>query len=91
MEMQKEKSAFKSLAILDVIALILLIVGGLNWLTVAVFDWNFVHAIFSSMSLLERIVYIIVGVSAIYVAVITPMLVRHERTALSPGRPTTSM
>ncbi|MBA7556844.1 hypothetical protein ES705_49567 [subsurface metagenome] len=48
------------------IALILLIVGGLNWGLVGLFDFDLVTAIFGMMSALSRIVYIIVGLSAIY-------------------------
>jgi len=48
------------------IALILLIVGGLNWGLVGLFDFDLVAAIFGMMSGLSRIVYILVGLSAIY-------------------------
>ncbi|MDH5174126.1 MAG: DUF378 domain-containing protein [Elusimicrobiota bacterium] len=48
------------------IALILLIVGGLNWGLVGLLDFDLVAAIFGMMSGLSRIVYIIVGLSAIY-------------------------
>jgi uncharacterized membrane protein YuzA (DUF378 family) len=48
------------------IALILLIVGGLNWGLVGLFDFDLVAAIFGMMSALSRIVYILVGLSAIY-------------------------
>jgi len=48
------------------IALILIIVGGLNWGLVGLFDFDLVAAIFGMMSALSRIVYILVGLSAIY-------------------------
>jgi len=54
---------------LDIIALILIIVGGLNWLLVGAFDFNLVAAIFGAMSVVARIVYILVGLSAIYTLV----------------------
>lgn len=54
------------LSILDWIALILLIVGGLNWGLVGIFGFDLVAAIFGSMSFISRIVYILVGLSAIY-------------------------
>ncbi len=47
------------------ITLILVIVGGINWGLVGLFQFNLVTAIFGP-SLLERVVYILVGVSAIY-------------------------
>ena len=49
------------------IALILIIVGGLNWGLVGLFDFDLVAAIFGMMSALSRIVYILVGLSAIYI------------------------
>ncbi|MBD3178545.1 MAG: DUF378 domain-containing protein [Candidatus Latescibacteria bacterium] len=51
---------------LDWIALILIIVGGLNWLLVGIFSFDLVAAIFGDMSVISRIVYILVGLSAIY-------------------------
>ena len=52
---------------LQCIALILIIVGGLNWGLVGLFDFDLVAAIFGMMSALSRIVYILVGLSAIYI------------------------
>jgi len=51
---------------LDWIALILVIVGGLNWLLVGIFSFDLVAAIFGAMSVISRIVYILVGISAVY-------------------------
>jgi uncharacterized protein len=51
--------------ILDVIAAILLVIGGLNWGLIGVFDWNLVDWIFAQ-TILVRIVYILVGLAAIY-------------------------
>jgi hypothetical protein len=56
----------KKLGALDLIALILIIVGGLNWGLVGAFKFDLVATIFGAMSLLARIVYILVGLSAIY-------------------------
>ncbi len=50
-----------------VIAFALLVIGGLNWLLVA-FNWNLVDAIFGVGSTLSMIIYILVGLSAIYLA-----------------------
>jgi len=48
------------------VAWVLLIVGGLNWLLVGINPaWNVVHLILGSVYWLERVVYILVGVSAI--------------------------
>ncbi len=50
------------------IALILVIIGGLNWGLVGLFSFDLVAFIFGSMSILSRIVYILVGVSAVLLA-----------------------
>ena len=50
---------------LHMIAFILLIVGGLNWLLVA-FNYNLVDMIFGAGSTLSMLIYILVGLSAIY-------------------------
>jgi uncharacterized membrane protein YuzA (DUF378 family) len=51
---------------MDLIALTLVIVGGLNWGLVGAFDFNLVDAIFGEGSALSRIVYVTVGLSAVY-------------------------
>jgi len=51
------------------IALILLIIGGLNWGLVGFFGFDLVAAIFGSMNVVSRIVYDLVGISALYVAI----------------------
>ncbi|MBD3218768.1 MAG: DUF378 domain-containing protein [candidate division Zixibacteria bacterium] len=51
---------------LDVVFLILLVVGGLNWGLVGIFKFDLVAWIFGDMSVISRIVYIIVAVSALY-------------------------
>ncbi|OQA03479.1 MAG: hypothetical protein BWY68_00730 [bacterium ADurb.Bin400] len=51
------------------VAMILLIIGGINWGLVGLFGLDLVAAIFGTFTLLTRIVYILVGLAAIYVAV----------------------
>ncbi len=50
---------------LNTITLLLVIVGGLNWLLVGAFGFDLVAAIFGPMSVLSRIVYVLVGISAL--------------------------
>jgi len=52
---------------LHIIAFILLIIGGINWLLFA-FGWNLVSAIFG-MGTLAMIIYVLVGLAAILEAV----------------------
>jgi uncharacterized protein len=54
---------------LNIIALVLLVVGGLNWGLVGLFNFDLVAALLGEGSLLSRIVYILVGISAVWVAV----------------------
>ena len=54
-------------------ALALIIIGGLNWGLVGFFDYNLVDALFGTGSALARIVYALVGLSAIYVTVMKLM------------------
>ena len=58
-----------------IIAFILVMIGGLNWLLIGIggflgSDWNVVHLILGSIPALEWLVYILVGLSAVYEIVI---------------------
>lgn len=51
---------------LNIITLILVIVGGLNWGLVGAFDFDLVASIFGEGSALSRLVYVLVGLSALW-------------------------
>lgn len=51
---------------LNIVTLILVIVGGLNWGLVGALNFDLVAAIFGAGSLLSRLVYVVVGLSAIW-------------------------
>lgn len=51
---------------IDLITLILIIVGGLNWGLVGLLNFDLVAAIFGSATFLSSLVYTLVGISAIY-------------------------
>ncbi|MFU8797394.1 MAG: DUF378 domain-containing protein [Gammaproteobacteria bacterium] len=57
----------KNLNYIDLIALILLIVGGLNWGSIGLFSVDLVAAIFGVLTVAARTVYALVGLSALYV------------------------
>ena len=68
---------------LNIIALILVIVGALNWGLVALFEWDLVAEIFGetfgTTNAITRIVYGLVGLAGIYLAVtVLPALVRSH-------------
>jgi uncharacterized protein len=50
----------------DWIALLLMIVGGINWGLVGLFNFDLVAAIFGSMTTVSRIVYVLVALAALY-------------------------
>ena len=60
----------------DSIALILVIVGGLNWGPVGALNFDLVATLFGTMSVISKIVYVLVGVAAIYLAAISMKLAR---------------
>ncbi|MDF2608505.1 MAG: putative rane protein [Herbinix sp.] len=51
---------------LDYIALILVVVGAINWGLIGFFSFDLVATIFGDMTLASRIVYSLVGVSGLY-------------------------
>ncbi|AUB52411.1 MULTISPECIES: DUF378 domain-containing protein [Enterococcus] len=67
---------------LDMIALTLLIVGGLNWLLVGLLEFDLVATIAGgSTTILAKAIYIIVGICAIYCLKFFPMIsnrVEHQ-------------
>ena len=51
---------------LNVIALVLVVVGALNWGLVGLAGFDLVAAIFGEMSILSRLVYVVVGLAGLY-------------------------
>jgi hypothetical protein len=64
---------------IKIIAIILVVIGGLNWGLVGLFNFDLVAAIFGAMSVISRIVYILVGLSAIYLVVIFNSLLKDDK------------
>lgn len=54
------------------IAMILVVIGALNWGLVGLFGFDLVAALFGPMSFLSRIVYSLVGLAGLYVALRIP-------------------
>ncbi len=53
--------------IINLIASIILAIGGLNWLSVGIFQFDIVAGIFgSTASVFSRIIYILVGLATLY-------------------------
>jgi len=51
---------------LDIAAVALLVVGGINWGLVGAANFDLVAALFGPMSALSRVVYVVVGAAALY-------------------------
>ncbi|MDP3645947.1 MAG: DUF378 domain-containing protein [bacterium] len=63
---------------------ILIVVGGVNWGLVGLggfmaSDWNLVHMILGSWSSLESLVYVLVGLAAVY------EVINHKNTCKNCG------
>ncbi len=59
----------KTFNVFSVIALILTIVGALNWLAIGIFGFNVVNWITFGLGWLERLLYILVGIAGVYMIV----------------------
>ena len=69
---------------LDKIALAVLIIGGLNWGSVGIFQFDLVAFIFGGQSgIVSRIIYILVGLAAIWCVT---LLLRDTRDTIMDDR-----
>ena len=64
------------LNIIDIIAIVLTVIGGLNWGLVGLMNYNIIAVVFGVSTILSTIVYLLVGLAAIYLAVISVKLER---------------
>ena len=62
---------------LHMVAFILVVVGALNWGLVGLFNFNLVSALFGLWPVLEKLVYILVGLSAVVI------LVTHQKDCMN--------
>lgn len=74
---------------IDVIALVLVLIGAINWGLVGLFAFDLVAAIFGPMTVASRIIYTLVGIAGVYTIVALPSMPRRWTTAptrLEPAR-----
>jgi uncharacterized membrane protein YuzA (DUF378 family) len=64
-------------------ALVLIVIGGINWGLVGFFDYNLVDSLFGEGSGLARVIYALVGLAAVYVAVMASMKPAAPKTQSS--------
>jgi uncharacterized membrane protein YuzA (DUF378 family) len=67
------------------ITLVLLVIGGLNWLLVGLFNFDLVAAIFGDMSVMSRLIYVLVGVAAVCVLAMSFRLLGNQRARAVGG------
>ena len=78
----------KNLTIVDGVALLLLIVGGANWGSIALFQVDLVSSLFGVMSVATKIVYGLVAVAAVYMTYSGLMaLADNDQQVYSKTRP----
>jgi uncharacterized membrane protein YuzA (DUF378 family) len=51
---------------LDIISLVLVIIGALNWGLIGFFRFDLIAAMFGSLSTFTRIIYALVGIAGLY-------------------------
>jgi uncharacterized membrane protein YuzA (DUF378 family) len=64
---------------IDWIAMTLLIIGGVNWGLVGLFGFDLVATLFGDMTPISRLVYVLVGLSALY-SIYTALKVGTDHT-----------
>ncbi len=69
----------------DWIAMVLVIIGGLNWGAIGISGFDMIAAVFGDMTIASRFIYVLIGIAAVYLAAILVNLVRYVRQH-TPGR-----
>ena len=70
--------ASSAIVALDYIAMVLMIVGGLNWAMVGLFQVDVVASLFGAASPLARLTYVLVGVAALWGVYLMGKLVNNN-------------
>lgn len=68
-----------AMSALDYLAMALLIIGGLNWGMVGLFNVDMVATLFGPESGLTRVVYVLVGIAALYSVYTTAKMASSRR------------
>lgn len=68
-----------AMSALDYLAMALLIIGGLNWGMVGLFEVDMVATLFGQGSPLSRVIYVLVGVAALYSVYTTAKMAGSKR------------
>jgi uncharacterized membrane protein YuzA (DUF378 family) len=76
-----EATSQRTISALSWLAIVLVVIGALNWGLVGLANFNLVAAIFGAGSALSRIVYILVAIAGIYLIGASPRFRRPVRPA----------
>jgi len=72
-----DHTSVRPTSMVGIVALTLLIIGGLNWGLVGLFNFDLVAALFGPMSMPSRVVYALVGLAALFALTLYPRLTRR--------------
>ena len=72
-----DKLSDNSMTVVDWIAMTLLIIGGVNWGLFGLFNFDLVATLFGEMTTVTRLVYVLVGLSALYSIYTASKMGRH--------------
>lgn len=79
-------SMAQKMSAMDWVSWVLLVIGGLNWGLVGAFDFNLVAKIFGDDSSIGKIVYILVGLAALWMLV-AALMKKGDGMATKPAMP----
>lgn len=68
----------KQMKAVEWIPMLLLAIGGLNWGLVGLFNFNLVSFLFGEVTTLTRLVYVIVGLCALYSLYLSSRISSHK-------------
>ncbi len=66
---------------LQALAYVLVIIGALNWGLIGIFGFNLVSFLFGEMTVLTRIIYSLVGISAVFHLIVATSGYKMEKGA----------
>ena len=62
--------------ILNVLALTIAIIGAVNWGLIGAFDFNLADMLFGAGSMFSKFIYVLVGISGLYLILLYPRVCR---------------
>jgi uncharacterized protein len=73
------REGHSAMSAVDYIAMVLLIVGGLNWGMVGLFGVDVVASLFGTESAISRVIYTLVGIAALYSIYLSAKMATSKR------------